>query len=372
MHRSYQQQHCRGRISEPRRPEDVSCTGSQQSNTKAFRVAPDELPQSRRCPAREGSAWRFQGFQANASPRPGGPPALPRPPSACTPIGWAINRAVPAANSCCSVVNSWRRPLLCPFQDRARSPRFRAIAYASETPTLDSLTARTASSRKDLLHVAVGGRGRRLRTAAVLTCTQVRRIPVPPVVLGMRLLVVAVVLCRLTEELCKGCDVHGPRWRQLPFTAGKPRLDLLEQPAVPIRILERGKRVVGTTLRVAPADAWVLHGVVEGAAGVVEDLAHVNPAGDQVVAGGVDVVHGEDQAVHRARRGRRDSLAEDDRGLRGRRRELHHPEVFMGVVDVFTKPQCRIKALGTIDVGDGQHYHFEFHVHNYNSVTLVA
>ena len=60
---------------------------------------------------------------------------------------------------------------------------------------------------------------------------------------------------------------------------GKPRLDLLEQPAVPIRILERGERVVGTTLRVAPADAWVLHGVVEGGAGVIEDLAHVNPAG---------------------------------------------------------------------------------------------
>ena len=140
---------------------------------------------------------------------------------------------------------------------------------------------------------------------------------------------------------------------RLPFAAGKPRLDLLEQPAVPIRILERGKRVVGTTLRVAPADAWVLHDVVEGAAGVVEGLAHVNPAGDQVRAGGLDVVHGEDQAVRRARPGRRDSLAEDNRGWRARRRELHHPEVFMGVIDVFTKPQRRIKALGAVDVGYG-------------------
>lgn len=66
---------------------------------------------------------------------------------------------------------------------------------------------------------------------------------------------------------------------------------------MPVRILERGKRVVGTTLWVATADAWVLHGIVKGAAGVVEDLAHVNPAGDQVGAGGVDVVHGESQAV---------------------------------------------------------------------------
>lgn len=120
-----------------------------------------------------------------------------------------------------------------------------------------------------------------------------------------------------------------------------------------VRILERGKRAVGTTLRVAPADAWILHGVVEGAAGVVEDLAHVNPAGDQVVAGGLDAVHGEEQAVRRARLGRRDSFSEDDRGCRARRSELHHSEVFMGVVDVFTKPQCRVKALGTINVGDG-------------------
>ena len=33
---------------------------------------------------------------------------------------------------------------------------------------------------------------------------------------------------------------------------------------------------------------WGLHGVVEGAAGIVENLAHIDTAGDQVVAG-VDV-----------------------------------------------------------------------------------
>src|SRR4029434_3755922 len=66
----------------------------------------------------------------------------------------------------------------------------------------------------------------------------------------------------------------------LPFAAGKPLLDLLEQPAVPVRILERGKREVGTTFRVAPAAARVLHGVVARAAGVVEDLANVDATGD--------------------------------------------------------------------------------------------
>src|SRR5437773_510183 len=88
--------------------------------------------------------------------------------------------------------------------------------------------------------------------------------------------------------------------RNWTFAAGKSRRDLLEQPAVPVWILKRGKRVVGTTLRIAPADARVLYGVVEGAAGVVEDLTHLDAAGDQVVASGVDVVHGEDQDVRRA------------------------------------------------------------------------
>src|SRR5262245_52788322 len=87
---------------------------------------------------------------------------------------------------------------------------------------------------------------------------------------------------------------HGYRSSRLPFAPGKSRRDLLEQPAVPVRILERGKREVRTTLRIAAADARVLHGVVEGASGVVKDFAYVDTAGEQVVAGGVDVVDGED------------------------------------------------------------------------------
>src|SRR5580658_5794142 len=96
---------------------------------------------------------------------------------------------------------------------------------------------------KGLLHVAVGRGGCLPRTAAVLTLAQVGRVPVPPVVLGMCLLVVVVVLRRLAEKLGQGCDVHGWCARQLPFAAGSTRRDLLEQPAVPVRILKRGKRV---------------------------------------------------------------------------------------------------------------------------------
>src|SRR5215207_4753153 len=91
------------------------------------------------------------------------------------------------------------------------------------------------------------------------------------------------------------------RPRSLPHAAGEPRRDLLEHPGVPVRVLERGEREVGAALRVAPAGARVLDGVGEGAAGVVEDLAHGDAAGEQVLAGGVDVVDGEGQAARRAR-----------------------------------------------------------------------
>ena len=43
-------------------------------------------------------------------------------------------------------------------------------------------------------------------------------------------------------------------------------------------------------VRDPPADARVLHRVVEGAAGVVEDLTHIDAAGDEVGAGGGEVV----------------------------------------------------------------------------------
>ena len=43
----------------------------------------------------------------------------------------------------------------------------------------------------DLVHVAVGGGGGLLRNAAALTRAQIGRVPVPPVVLGVRLLIVS-------------------------------------------------------------------------------------------------------------------------------------------------------------------------------------
>src|SRR5207248_10822600 len=106
-----------------------------------------------------------------------------------------------------------------------------------------------------LRHVMIGGGGGLRRTAAVLTRVQVGRVPVPPVMFDVRLLVVVVVLRCFAEELRKGCNVHGLGSPQLPLAAGKPLLDLLQQPTVTIGVLERGERKIRTTLRVAPADA---------------------------------------------------------------------------------------------------------------------
>src|SRR5215207_3754009 len=234
------------------------------------------------------------------------------------------------------------------------------FSFMSRVPRYSSLSGKNL---KGLLHAAVGGGGGLLRAAPLLTRAQVGRVPVPPVMLGVRLLEAVVALRRLAEEFRERRDVRGSCPRRLPLAAGEPRRDLLEQPAVPVRVLERGEREVGTAFGVAPADARVLQGVVEGAAGVVEDLAHVNAAGDEVGAGGVEVFYGEDEAVGRARLGRRDPLAEDDRGSRVVRRHLHGA---VGVarrdVDVEPPAEIFVERLGAVYVGNAEQHDFELHV----------
>ena len=104
----------------------------------------------------------------------------------------------------------------------------------------------------------------------------------------MRLLVAVVVLRRLMEEICKRCDVRDSR--RLPLAAGKPRLDLLDQPTVPVRIFERDKREVRTTFRIAPADALGLDRVVKRSTGIMENLADIDTTSAQFSARGIDVV----------------------------------------------------------------------------------
>src|SRR5437868_4938167 len=146
---------------------------------------------------------------------------------------------------------------------------------------------------------------------------------------GMSLFVVLVVLRGFMEKFCNCRNVHASRSVLFPFPTGQPTRDLLQEPAVPVWVLERGKRVIGTALRVSAADAWVLHRIVKGAAGVVEDAANVRALRDQLLARSVNVIDGEDQ-IRGARLGRGYSLAKNDRRFRVVGRELNAAE---GVAD---------------------------------------
>jgi hypothetical protein len=99
---------------------------------------------------------------------------------------------------------------------------------------------------------------------------------------------------------------------------GQPRCDLLEQPAVAIRILERRKRAVASMLGISPADAHApkqvrLVGTGVHTVGVVEHLADLDAATKQVFAGGLDVGDDQVQTLRGAGCGGGDIGAEDDR-----------------------------------------------------------
>ena len=81
--------------------------------------------------------------------------------------------------------------------------------------------ASSARDMMDLVHVTVSSGDCVRRTASVLTRAQVGRVPVPPVMFGVRLLVMVVVLRRFAEELCKGLNVNQSCVFLLPFAAGK-------------------------------------------------------------------------------------------------------------------------------------------------------
>ena len=92
-------------------------------------------------------------------------------------------------------------------------------------------------------------------------------------------------------------------------------------------------------------------------------LADVHAAADEIGPGGVDVLDHQFQTLNGARLGCRDALAEVDRALRARRRELHRPEVVAGgKVGVQPPSEALIEALCPIDIGDGQRHDLELHV----------
>ena len=146
---------------------------------------------------------------------------------------------------------------------------------------------------------------------------------------------------------------------------GQPAGDLLDQPAVPVGIVERRERAVALTVGIRAGDASFLAGVTEPSArrSFVEHLTDLDTVRKQHVAGGLEVLDDQVQALGRTGRGRRDVRAELDRAAGARRRELDDPEV-VARRDVGVEPpvETAVEGLGAIDVGDRDDDHLESQV----------
>src|SRR5262249_11894852 len=89
-----------------------------------------------------------------------------------------------------------------------------------------------------------------LRSLPFLARDDVGTVPPRPVVLRSRCFVRTVPLFCLSQKLCQSRDIHIAQ-----ASSGKSRLDLLEQPAVAVRVAERGERAVTGVFRRGPADS---------------------------------------------------------------------------------------------------------------------
>ena len=174
-------------------------------------------------------------------------------------------------------------------------------------------------------------------------------VPPRPVVLRSGRFVLAMALLCLSQKLGQSRDVQVAE-----SSSGKTRLDLLEQPAVAVRIAERGERAIAGVVGCGPADSTARAVALELSSRRpgVEHLADLGTAGDELVACSLDVGDDQVEALGRARRGRRDVRAELDRAPRAGRRELDDPEaVIESEIGVQPPPQAPVEALGAIDVG---------------------
>ena len=120
--------------------------------------------------------------------------------------------------------------------------------------------------------------------------------------------------------------------------------DLLDCPAVAVRILEEHEEDAGAELA---------------------DVARIDAALDELRARGVNVGDDEVQPLHRARRRLDDAGAEADRARGAGRRELHDAELRAGG-DVVIESEAElfdVEALGGVHVGDGNRHELELPIH---------
>src|SRR5262252_6566107 len=137
----------------------------------------------------------------------------------------------------------------------------------------------------------------------------------------------------------------------------EPRRDLLDQPRVAVGIGEARERPVAGALGVGARLPRL-----DRERRAVPDVTHLDATADELVIGGLDV--GDDQLpLGRAWRGRRQSLAERDRGPRTRGCELDDAKALhRGDVAVEVPTQALIEFLGSVDVGHGNDHDLELHV----------
>src|SRR5690242_20285109 len=114
---------------------------------------------------------------------------------------------------------------------------------------------------------------------------------------------------------CKRSAREATSMSILPLTPREPLRDLLEFPAVAVRVAERCPGEVRAPRRVKPRWARLV------------DLADVHATADQVGPDGIDVLDHEDHPLSRSRLCRRAALADLDRTRGVRWCQLHRPDV---------------------------------------------
>src|SRR5712692_7761245 len=109
------------------------------------------------------------------------------------------------------------------------------------------------------------------------------------------------------------------------------------------------------------------------AAGIVEHLADLDAATEQLLAGGLDVGDDQVQSLGGARCRRGDVLAEDDRAPGARRRKLDRaPVVTVGEVGVEPPPEPPIELLRAVDIRDRDDDDLELHVDSRDARRVVT
>ena len=122
------------------------------------------------------------------------------------------------------------------------------------------------------------------RSPAALARDNVGSVPPRPVVLWSGRIVPSMTLFRLSQKVCQSRDVHVAE-----PSSGESRVDLLEQPAIAVRIAERGERDVTAPLRIRAAERRLSR------PGTVEHFAYVYAMPDEFGTRCLDVGHDEIQ-----------------------------------------------------------------------------